>query len=147
MYPRYSTFHMAAGICSCDACAPRQRPATRRVILDGDPYDRNTLLVGEWSFGFAPLFKTHKKQPEPPDDEDHGRTFMLGRFCAARSELYHRLHHYKHYTLERVKIEMGHYRNREEDGGGGYGPDATVEEVFQRLADEGFVNMVSTGSV
>ncbi|KAJ3057556.1 hypothetical protein HK097_000022 [Rhizophlyctis rosea] len=121
LYPRYDTFHVAAGICTCEACYPRQRPATRRVVLGGVPYDRNTLL---------------------PTDEDEGETFMLGRFCAARSELYHRLHHYKQHTLGRVQTEIGHYRNREPDGGGGYGPEATEKGLFQRFVEDGFVEMM-----
>ncbi|KAJ3040729.1 hypothetical protein HDV00_010485 [Rhizophlyctis rosea] len=125
-YPKYSTFIISAGICNCQACQRTNRLATRRVVLSDDPYDRDTL----------------ESLPDSDDEEEGDCTFLLGRFCAARSELYHRLHHYKLHTFHRVEIEVQTYRNTGEEEGPGYGPNATPKEMFQQMVDQGFFDLM-----
>jgi hypothetical protein len=78
----FSTFY-------CDACRVRKK-STVAGWLKGIPYDK---------LSFEPIID--ERDSEEPDDEDrHSTSLSLGRFCAIRTQIYHRLTHWSVSRLE-----------------------------------------------
>jgi len=74
----FSTFY-------CDACRVRKK-STVAGWLKGIPYDK---------LSFEPIIE--EIDSEDHDDEDHHTTSLsLGRFCAIRTQIYHRLTHWSY---------------------------------------------------
>jgi hypothetical protein len=74
----FSTFY-------CDACRVRKK-STVAGWLKGIPYDK---------LSFEPIID--ERDSEEPDDEDrHSTSLSLGRFCAIRTQIYHRLTHWSY---------------------------------------------------
>lgn len=71
---------------NCEACRRSNRPASRKVVLIGKLYDLSTL--------------------EEENSDAEFFIFYLGRFCHARSRLYHELQHFKWTMHERVRNEV-----------------------------------------
>lgn len=76
---------------SCDACNRSHTKATYKVVLTGIPYDSRKFMGGDLKAMFV-------------DDEAQEETYNVGVHCYKRTELYHRLHHYKYHLMERVQV-------------------------------------------
>ena len=66
----------------CEACARRDRIASERLTFTGSPYDLNNF----------------ESQETSPADK---MSFKVGQYCARRSQLYHRVFHYKFHLRQR----------------------------------------------
>ncbi|KAJ3186284.1 hypothetical protein HDU85_007724 [Gaertneriomyces sp. JEL0708] len=88
-YPYYEWCIVDGGLYGdCEACRRTNHPATRKVFVSGRPYDRHTL-------------KNKRREPAA-----EGIEYVLGRFCCARSKLYHDLYHYKIHLASEVNDEV-----------------------------------------
>ncbi|QRW14379.1 hypothetical protein RhiLY_13378 [Ceratobasidium sp. AG-Ba] len=70
--------------------------STRRGVLDGDDYDRDT-------------FEAVVKDEESDDDDDEEElptSFDLGRFCQARVRCYHNFVHWEWQLFESIHAEI-----------------------------------------
>jgi len=95
---RYANYHSYAlsGTCrNCQACLRSNHPATFETILEGPLYDADSLWKG---LTLPPGLR--EDRPVPPV------RYSLGRFCHARSELYHKLHHYKLHLFHTVERHL-----------------------------------------
>ncbi|KAN0140744.1 protein of unknown function (DUF4211) domain containing protein [Lactarius tabidus] len=73
----FSTFY-------CDACRVRKK-STVAGWLKGIPYDK---------LSFEPIID--ERDSEEPDEDRHSTSLSLGRFCAIRTQIYHRLTHWSY---------------------------------------------------
>lgn len=79
----------------CDACNVRKK-STVAGWLKGTPYDK---------LSFEPIID--ERNSEDPDDEDRRVTgFSFGRFCAIRTQIYHRLTHWSYHLYGTLSEEI-----------------------------------------
>ncbi|KAH9180669.1 hypothetical protein EDB89DRAFT_1920417 [Lactarius sanguifluus] len=79
----------------CDACNVRKK-STVAGWLKGTPYDK---------LSFEPIID--ERNSEDPDEEDRRVTgFSFGRFCAIRTQIYHRLTHWSYHLYGTLSEEI-----------------------------------------
>jgi len=76
---------------TCEACNRKNHSATYHVILEGQSYDSRAFWNG------------NMKDNPPPNTPAEEKTYRLGVHCHDRTELYHRLQHYKYILNTKVK--------------------------------------------
>ncbi|KAI0054104.1 hypothetical protein FA95DRAFT_1551909 [Auriscalpium vulgare] len=100
-YPKLTLTSLAFAVPHCDACHLGGRLSTLVGHLSGSPYD---------AMSFQPINRksaTHESDDDEGENSDDTsnrshREFNLGRFCAARTQMFHRLAHWEYdlyYTL------------------------------------------------
>ncbi|TPX68723.1 hypothetical protein SpCBS45565_g02882 [Spizellomyces sp. 'palustris'] len=107
--PRFRWWNITR-IDDCDACARSNRPASKRILLSGWPYNPDTLQPMQNCLDDSPkdensefdesdlyAARTRRKRKSP------SYTYNVGRYCFARSKLYHKLRHFKYAMQEKVK--------------------------------------------
>ncbi|KNC97499.1 hypothetical protein, variant [Spizellomyces punctatus DAOM BR117] len=107
--PRFRCWSVTR-IGDCDACARSNRPASKRILLSGWPYNPDTLQPLQNCLDDSPnndnsefdepdlsAARTRRKRKSP------AYTYNVGRYCFARSRLYHKLRHFKYAMQEKVK--------------------------------------------
>eukprot|EP01126_Amoeba_proteus_P027821 TRINITY_DN27540_c0_g1_i1.p1 TRINITY_DN27540_c0_g1~~TRINITY_DN27540_c0_g1_i1.p1 ORF type:complete len:132 (+),score=31.27 TRINITY_DN27540_c0_g1_i1:39-398(+) len=91
-YRSYKEDKDAAFGVQCDACNRKHARASYKVMLEGIPYDSRAFLEGYL-----------EKEATAKNLEPIQEVFNVGSHCHKRTELYHRLHHYKYHLLQKVK--------------------------------------------
>jgi len=94
-YANYHSYALSGSYRNCQACLRSNHPATFETILEGPLYDADSLWKG---LTLPPGLR--EDRPVPPV------RYSLGRFCHARSELYHKLHHYKLHLFHTVERHL-----------------------------------------
>ncbi|KAI0928526.1 hypothetical protein AcW1_005745 [Taiwanofungus camphoratus] len=93
MYPIFETTRLDFAIPACDACHLGGRMSTLLGRVSGTPYDK---------ISFRPLEESGNSDSEQEDSNDEEmdvkKEFHLGRFCAARTRVFHSFTHWE-YTL------------------------------------------------
>jgi len=108
-YPHYEAVQMDFATPGCDACHLGRRVSTILGRVYGSAYDR---------LGFEP---TEDDSEDDSDSEERRRDsseeisntkaqFNLGRFCAARTRMYHAFSHWEYTTFKVLLHEVDHLR-------------------------------------
>ncbi|KAI0306457.1 hypothetical protein B0F90DRAFT_1690122 [Multifurca ochricompacta] len=96
IYPDLSLTKVDFAIPHCDACHLGGRLSTVTGWLKGFPYD---------NLSFEPII--HESDSEDYDSEgSHITGFSLGRFCAARTQIFHRLSHWSYHLYRALSEEV-----------------------------------------
>ncbi|PRP89800.1 hypothetical protein PROFUN_00142 [Planoprotostelium fungivorum] len=120
-YPIYSSWERSSKMVDCEACNKSGHPATFDVILSGQKYDA------------AAVWKGKEMPPEPEEESGKRKTYALGRYCYARSQLYHRLQHWKYHIYSLVRKKLSKYKAEDE-----------ANEIVDRvMADERWLGSMS----
>jgi hypothetical protein len=93
--PVFRSYKMSHPDGECDACKRSMHTASWQVVLEGVPYDATSY----WKDGPTAANPNPQREPEQ-------YTYNLGRFCHKRTELFHRLHHYKIRLNEQIMEKM-----------------------------------------
>ncbi|KII88474.1 hypothetical protein PLICRDRAFT_54305 [Plicaturopsis crispa FD-325 SS-3] len=87
-YPELEVFTMDAAVPACDACHLGGRVSTRLGRVSGRPYDHLT---------YEPLDEPDASDSEDSDEKDTTtKEFHLGRFCAVRTQTFHKFMHWEY---------------------------------------------------
>ncbi|KZT67736.1 hypothetical protein DAEQUDRAFT_728731 [Daedalea quercina L-15889] len=107
-YPDFEVHQLDFTVSGCDACHLGSRMSTRLGRLSGLPYDRDTFESFE--------------ERDSDDDSDEGdseneghdpclkKEFNLGRFCAARTRVFHRFSHWEYALFGALAREVDELR-------------------------------------
>ncbi|VDB82998.1 unnamed protein product [Peniophora sp. CBMAI 1063] len=142
--PDFTLSHLDFAVPHCDACHLGGRMSTFLGRASGQPYDRDS---------FEPIKKSSDDEESSGDDDededaDEVKEFNLGRFCAARVQVFHRFSHWEYTLFEAIKSELDHLR-----GGGNFvrvgfwkglqPPEdlADADGVMDWLDQRGFIQM------
>ncbi|KAL4074404.1 hypothetical protein V8B97DRAFT_1949545 [Scleroderma yunnanense] len=105
-YPEFTLIRMKFGVSGCDACRLPSRTSTLLGRVDGTPYD---------NYDFEDLTDDESDDSEPDasvEDSDRGpskkrkKEFHLGRFCAARTRVYHEFNHWEYSLYKTLQREI-----------------------------------------
>ncbi|KAI9509629.1 hypothetical protein F5148DRAFT_1012019 [Russula earlei] len=95
-YPDLTMTRLDFAVPHCDACHLGGRQSTRVGYLKGIPYDK---------LSFEPIID--ESDSEDCEDEISCVTSLtLGRFCAARTQVFHRLSHWKYHLFRTLSEEV-----------------------------------------
>ncbi|KAI0273754.1 hypothetical protein BC834DRAFT_855414 [Gloeopeniophorella convolvens] len=95
-YPDLTLTRLDFAIPQCDACHLGGRLSTLSGYLKGLPYDELT---------FEPI--SSESDSEDSDDEtSYPTSLSLGRFCAARTQIFHRLTHWRYHLYRSLSEEV-----------------------------------------
>ncbi|KAG8217534.1 hypothetical protein J3R82DRAFT_5683 [Butyriboletus roseoflavus] len=94
-YPKFTLVRLKFAIPQCDACHLGGRASTLLGRLSGKPYDE---------YDFEDVSNDGSDESSEEDEEDSGvdgkrdvrAEFHLGRFCAARTRIYHQFSHWEY---------------------------------------------------
>ncbi|KAK4290902.1 hypothetical protein Pmani_036249 [Petrolisthes manimaculis] len=75
LHPKFSNHSIHSRV-NCEACGRHDHPSSQGIKFSGKPYNRETF--------------------ETEDFVSYDKSFSVGRFCHERSEMYHRLYHFRH---------------------------------------------------
>ncbi|KAK3891720.1 hypothetical protein Pcinc_004398 [Petrolisthes cinctipes] len=75
LHPKFSNHSIYSRV-NCEACGRHDHPSSQGIKFSGKPYNRETF--------------------ETEDFVSYDKSFSVGRFCHERSEMYHRLYHFRH---------------------------------------------------
>ncbi|KAI0725129.1 hypothetical protein C8Q72DRAFT_755507, partial [Fomitopsis betulina] len=99
-FPEFEVHHLEYTVPGCDACHLGSRLSTRLGRLSGQPYDPTTFQ-GDGS-------------DDGSDDDEHDKhtkkEFNLGRFCAARTRVYHGFSHWEWALFKALSLEVDELR-------------------------------------
>ncbi|KAH6918548.1 hypothetical protein BKA70DRAFT_1247487 [Coprinopsis sp. MPI-PUGE-AT-0042] len=93
-FPEFSLTMMDFGVPGCDACHLGGRMSTRKGAVSGEPYNK---------LGFEPQ---KRSSSEKKADKRLKKQFDLGRFCAARTEVFHQFCHWEHDTFKIIERQV-----------------------------------------
>ncbi|KAH9926204.1 uncharacterized protein B0H18DRAFT_1094787 [Fomitopsis serialis] len=135
-YPDFEVYELDFAVHGCDACHLGSRMSTRVGRLSGLPYEPETFET----FG-------EQENSEEDDDEDaeHGRRhkkeFNLGRFCAARTRVFHRFSHWEYALFRVLSQEVDELRTGA--GARGFPPDdlSDADGIMDWLDQRGIINI------
>jgi len=102
-FPIFRSWTSTYSIVDCEACQRHNHPAGYEVSLEGPRYDAEAL----WKGKILP-----PDQYESSVDGD-GKLYRLGRFCHLRTELFHKLHHYKYSLFRKIERKTETYDSKE----------------------------------
>jgi len=103
-YPDLTLTKLDFTVPQCDACHLGGRKSTVAGWLKGIPYD---------NLSFEPII--NESDSEDLEDEDsHLIGFNLGRFCAARTQIFHRLSHWNYHLYRTLsdEIDLAQHRRK-----------------------------------
>lgn len=103
--PRMCVEACAAKLGDCEACGRANHPSTYVMRFVGRAYDADAL----WRFDAPHASKKTRVEGRHRARAREGVEFHVGRFCCARAQVYHGLHHCKHHLLQalRERLERG----------------------------------------
>ncbi|KIM87118.1 hypothetical protein PILCRDRAFT_300520 [Piloderma croceum F 1598] len=102
-YPIFELTGLDFAVPACDACHLGGRMSTLLGRVSGSPYDR---------FGFEPLVAAESSDSEDSDEEkDLAQEFNLGRFCAKRTQVFHRFTHWEYSLYQTLSREVEELRS------------------------------------
>ncbi|KIJ69366.1 hypothetical protein HYDPIDRAFT_80164 [Hydnomerulius pinastri MD-312] len=105
-YPEFSLTRLDFTVPQCDACHLGGRVSTLLGRVSGKPYDRYDF---ETSQDMTDDESDDSSNDDDDDDEPHGkvrREFHLGRFCAARTQVFHSFNHWEHSLYKSLQREI-----------------------------------------
>lgn len=116
-FPEFEVHHLEYSEPGCDACHLGSRMSTRLGRLSGLPYDPTTFEVSIVSTRMVHASQLLLNQSfaerdssdgDSDDDEDHAKhtkkEFNLGRFCAARTRVYHSFSHWEVHPASNLHV-------------------------------------------
>jgi len=92
-YPDLTLTKLDFAVPHCDACHLGGRQSTIAGWLKGIPYD---------NLSFEPIVN----ESDSEDEDSRITNFSLGRFCAARTQLFHRLSHWNYHLYRTLSEEV-----------------------------------------
>lgn len=97
-YPDLTMMKLDFAVPHCDACHLGGRQSTVTGWLKGIPYD---------NLSFEPMINESDSEDLELEDENANVTsFSLGRFCAARAQIFHRLSHWNYHLYRTLSEEI-----------------------------------------
>ncbi|KAI0065351.1 hypothetical protein BV25DRAFT_1850622 [Artomyces pyxidatus] len=111
-HPTLTMTKLSLAVPQCDACHLGGRLSTIVGRVSGAPYDK---------LSFEPDNEVSDEENESQDDSDEDepkkgrikKEFNLGRFCARRTQIFHRLCHWEYNLYQALLEEVEHLRNPE----------------------------------
>ncbi|KAI0256818.1 hypothetical protein BJV78DRAFT_1167155 [Lactifluus subvellereus] len=101
-YPDLTLTKLDFAVPRCDACHLGGRLSTVSGWLKGIPYD---------NLSFEPIIDENDSE-DPEDENSHVTSFDLGRFCAARTQIFHQLSHWNYHLYRTLSEEVDLIRQR-----------------------------------
>ncbi|KAG0707720.1 hypothetical protein DFH29DRAFT_895079 [Suillus ampliporus] len=98
-YPEFQLLRMEFTVPECDACNLGGRVSTLLGRVSGKPYDK---------YDFEPESEDESSVSSESDDDDESsvKQFHLGRFCAARTQVFHKFSHWEHHLYHSLLREI-----------------------------------------
>ncbi|GBE81968.1 hypothetical protein BKA93DRAFT_821589 [Sparassis latifolia] len=143
-YPEFATVRLDFAIPTCDACHLGGRMSTLLGRLSGMPYDK---------LSFEPLPVNISSDSDSSEDEEDNtkKEFHLGRFCAARTHVFHKFTHWEYATFKALLQEVDELRGNDRSDGfvrvayaGGVKPPEDLSDadgIMDWLDERGVINM------
>jgi len=126
-YPDFRLEYLDFSIPRCDACHLGGRVSKLRGVLSGRKYDKKTY------------------EPSTNDEDEGTITWDLGRFCAARVQVYHMFTHWEYQLYRNLCIEIEAFSDSLTSGGQNSADPQTLEDldadsIMERLDGKGIIN-------
>ncbi|KAI0302160.1 hypothetical protein BC826DRAFT_987567 [Russula brevipes] len=96
LYPDLTLAKLDFAVPHCDACHLGGRKSTVSAWLKGIPYDK---------VSFEPIIDESDSE-DLEDGNSHMTSFSLGRFCAVRTQIFHRLSHWIYHLYRTLSEEV-----------------------------------------
>eukprot|EP01104_Vermistella_antarctica_P012742 TRINITY_DN3746_c0_g1_i1.p1 TRINITY_DN3746_c0_g1~~TRINITY_DN3746_c0_g1_i1.p1 ORF type:complete len:822 (+),score=213.85 TRINITY_DN3746_c0_g1_i1:32-2467(+) len=141
-YPTYSSWYKPPDILEhdCMACRRRNHAASWVVHLMGVPYKSQELWNNPYECHIEDIELSSSESSGNDAPGGGGVVYKLGKVCHARTELFHKLHHYKRHVIEAVERKIDRtvkaIERESVDGGGDGADDIDGKEVVLRMLDD-----------